>query len=88
MKKYIKVVKNPTESSVIMVTKQDIIEMKEKYPSISMGNHDVEYLKQFNHSDVVGVIAGDLAHIHDVNADLWFVNIEYFNKHYTIVEEA
>jgi len=87
MKKYLKVVKNPTESSVIMVTKQDIIEMKEKYPSISMGNHDNEYLKSFNHDDVVGVIAGDLTNISDVNADLWFVNIEYFNKHYTITEE-
>lgn len=84
MKKYLKVVKNPTESSVIMVTKKDIQEMKKEYPSISMGNHDEEYLKLFGQEDVVGVVAGDLKNIKDDNADLWFVNIEYFEKHYTI----
>ena len=85
MKKFLKVVKNPTESTVIMVTKEDIVEMKEQYPSISMGNHDVEYLKDFKDDEVVGVIAGELKNISDKNADLWFVNIEYFNEHYTIV---
>ena len=69
-----------------MVTKKDINEMKHQYPSISMGNHDVEYLKGFKDDDVVGVVAGDLKEINDKNADLWFVNIEYFNKHYTIIE--
>ena len=87
MKKYLRVIKNPTESSVIMVTKKDIEEMKEQYPSISMGNHDREYLKQFKNDDIVGVVAGDLAHINDKNADLWFINIEYFNEHYTIIED-
>jgi hypothetical protein len=85
MKKHLRVIKNPTESSVIMVTKADITEMKEQYPSISMGNHDVEYLKDFSDDDVVGVVAGDLSSINDINADLWFVNIEYFNEHYTIL---
>lgn len=88
MKQYLKVVKNPTESSVIMVTKKDIQEMKEEYPSISMGNHDVEYLKDFDDENIVGVVAGDLKNIKDVNADLWFVNIAYFNEHYTITEEV
>jgi len=87
MKKYLKVVKNPTESTVIMVTKNDIKEMKKQYPSISMGNHDIEYLKQFKDGDVVGVVAGNLKEINDINADLWFVNIEYFNKHYSVVKE-
>lgn len=84
MKKYLKVTKKPTVSSVIMVNKKDIEEMKEQYPSISMGNHDREYLKDFEEDDVVGVVAGDLANINDKNADLWFVNIEYFNEHYIV----
>ena len=87
MKKYLQVVKNPTKSGVIMVTKSDIIEMKEQYPSISMGNHDNKYLEGFNDDDIVGVVAGELKNISDINADLWFVNIEYFNEHYTIVGE-
>jgi len=82
-----KVVKNPTESEVIMVTRADIEEMKKQYPSISMGNHDVEYLKEFKDSDVVGVVAGNLEHISNKYADLWFVNIAYFNKHYSVVED-
>jgi len=86
MKKLLTVVKNPTESKVLMVTKADIEEMKEKYPSISMGNHDHEYLKKFNEEDVVGVVAGDLAHIGNKDADLWFVNIDYFNEHYTVID--
>ena len=87
MKKYLKVMKNPTESEVIMVTKEDIVEMKKEYPSISMGNHDKEYLIDFKEDDIVGVVAGDLKNINDKNSDLWFVNIEYFNKHYTILKD-
>jgi len=86
-KEHLRVIKNPTTSSVIRVNKSDIIEMKEKYPSISIGNHDDEYLKDFKDTDIVGVIAGDLSHINDKNADLWFVNIAYFNKHYTIIKD-
>jgi len=84
----VKVIKNPTESNVIMVTKKDIEKMKKQYPSISMGNHDVEYLKQFKDNEIVGVVAGDIENIDNTNADLWFVNIEYFNKHYTIINKG
>ncbi len=86
MTEHLKVIKNPTESTVIKVTKKEIIEMKEKYPSISMGNHDVNYLKDFSDDDIVGVVAGDIKDIGHVNADIWFVNIDYFKIHYTIVE--
>ena len=84
----VKVIKDPTESNVIMVTKKDIEKMKKQYPSISMGNHDVEYLKQFKDNEIVGVVAGDIENIDNTNADLWFVNIEYFNKHYTIINKG
>ena len=86
LNKRIRVVKNPTESIVIMVTKSEIIKLKEKYPSISMGNHDDNYLKDFKFEDTVGVVAGDIDNIDNPNADLWFVNINYFNEHYTIIQ--
>jgi len=47
-----------------------------------------KYLKDFSNDDIVGVVAGDLKEINDKNADLWFVNIKYFNEHYTIIEDT
>ena len=88
MKKILKVVKNPTESTVMMVTKKDIEELKKDYKSISMGNHDVDYLNNFKDDDVVGVVAGELSKINHELADVWFVNIDYFNKHYSVVGES
>jgi len=83
----IKVIKKPTESEVITVNKKEIEEMKKKYPSISMGNHDKEYLKKFKDDEIVGVVAGDLDNIEKENADLWFINIDYFRFHYKQIME-
>ena len=79
------VVKNPTESKVVFVSKKDLIDLANKYKSISIGTHDRKYLDKFEEQETVGVIVGDLENMNDDNADLWFVNIEYFREHYTIL---
>jgi hypothetical protein len=55
--------------------------MKIKYPAISISDHDKEFLKKLPPEEVVG----DLININKVDTDLWFINLNYFNKHYTII---
>ena len=79
--------KLPLPTEVWEVTKAEIEQYRDMYPSISMGNHDKNYLSRFKDTDVVGVIAGDLTNIDKVNADLWFINLKFFRENYEILED-
>ena len=84
--KRLKVMKIPKETEVLLVTKKEIEELKEKHPSISMGNHDKNYLKDFSDNEIVGVVAGEIDNMETNNADLWFINKGFFDENYAIIK--
>jgi len=92
--KVIKIRKKPTWSEVIEVTKRELLQAKVDCPSISLGNRDEEWLKQFSENDFVGVIAGEIQRILKPEAifpektpDIWFINKDYLYINYTTLEK-
>ena len=88
MNKTITVMKNPTKSTVFEVTKEKLLNLKHKYPAISVSQHDIDLLQNNKADDIVGVVAGEIDRL-DNNAvpDVWFINMDYFKTHYTVIED-
>ena len=84
--------KIPVKMNFIETTKSELLDLKNKYPEISIGSYDENWMENFNKDDFIGYIAGDIGYItkdieydNKFTPDLWFINSDYFKSNYKVV---
>jgi len=87
--KRLSAVKKPIPVAMLQVTKKELLDMKKKYPFISIGDYDKKWMSDISDDIPVGVIAGDIDDLDGQGAngihDVWFINKDFFDSHYDIV---